>query len=137
MKISIIFLVLCSFVLIAAVPIERDGYKLTTKLNYVTDKNEMATQSTIIISKENKTWTMLTNTNKGVLLLGKMVTSGKQTIHMEYIISDTTKSPQDIVPTASIIARFDNPSKITLSGKNKDKVEVELMAQVTKYTENK
>ena len=127
-------------VLIFALPvfsIPQKGFKIDTQFDFQIDQKKVASKSTFILPENNKTWTSLTEPKNGVALLGRVVKSDKDSLHLEYIVVDTT-SKNVVISTPAIVARLGEKAEISLgSDSSKDKVAISLLAVPTEYTEKK
>ena len=114
---------------------KKTGYLIKSNFTLTASGKQMKSQSEFIMSEDNKTWTSLVEAKNGVALLGRIVKTEKDAIHMEYIIVDTTR-PNVVISTPSIIARLGEQAEISVGG-NTDEVKVSLLAKKTEYTQTK
>lgn len=114
---------------------KKTGYLIKSDFAFTTSGKEIKSQSEFIMSEDNKIWTSLVEPKNGVALLGRIVKTDKDAIHMEYIVVDITR-PNVVISTPSIIARLGEKAEMSVNG-NSEEVKVGLLAKKTEYTQTK
>jgi len=136
MRLTMIVLALLITVSAYASPEKRNGFLIKSDLNYSYGDKQVKKSQEFIMDDSLNSWTTLTDLKGGVLLLGKRVKADKETIHMEFIVVDTNKTPNGVLSTPSIIARLGEPAHITIEGNRenkKEKIAFTLTATRTEY----
>ena len=87
------------------------GYLIKSNLVFTSSGKEVKTEGEFILSKDNKTWTSLTKVRDGVTLLGKIVAADGNSIHLEYIVIDTSKASA-VISTPAILAKLGETAEI-------------------------
>lgn len=115
----------------------QQGFKIDTHFEFKNSDKDIKAQSTFILAKDNNTWTTLTEPEEGVVLLGRVVKSEKKSLHIEYIVIDTTQSPA-VISTPAFVANLGERAEITAGSKaDQKKVAISLLATETEYTNKK
>lgn len=113
----------------------KSGFLINTKLSFQSGERKVETTKEFILPEDSKAWVTLTDSNKGVVLLGRKGNSDKKSIQMEYILIDSERKPNGVISTPSIRALLGEEAKIAI-GDNDSKgesISISLMARATDY----
>jgi hypothetical protein len=112
----------------------QNGFKIESEFTYESSLKKMKSKSEFILAANHKAWTTLAQPKDGVALLGRVTSSDKKSISLEYIVVDTSQA-NAVISTPAIIARLGEKAQIEVgSNDSKEKVVVSLLATRTEYT---
>ncbi len=113
------------------------GFRIESAFSYQKSGQMIKSQSDFILAEESKIWTTLIEPKNGVAVLGRVVKADKKSLHIEYLVVDTTKS-NAVISTPEIITNFGEKAEITM-GSDADpvKVVISLLATQTEFTSSK
>jgi len=129
--IKTIFFLLVSSITISSASTQDNGYLIETNLIYKSDTKTVAVSDELILPINSKKWVSLTTSKDGVSVLGKLVKSTPSTIHIEYIVIDSSKKPNNVISTPSIISKLGEKAEIKIEGP--EAVKISLLAKPTQF----
>ena len=98
------------------------GFRIQTEMEMKQDTKSVKANNEALIP-ERSSWVTLTGVNQGVQVLAKVGAATKETVRVDYIVLDTTASPNGVISTPSMIVRYGEPAHMEASRTIDGKVE--------------
>ena len=110
----------------------QQGFLMKSELTYSADGEEIKSEREFILPRDNKSWNTLTEPQKGIVLLGRVVKSDRKSIYLESMVINSNKADA-ILSTPSIAMSTNGTSEISLKNETEE-VKVRLTVSETDYT---
>jgi hypothetical protein len=110
---------------------QENGFSIESSLTYKSDNKTVTTSDELILPIDSRHWVSLISPKDGVSVLGKLVTSTPTTVHIEYIVLDNSKKPNNIISTPSIVSKLGEKAEIKIEGP--ESVKISLLARPIQF----
>jgi hypothetical protein len=102
------------------------GITVKTTFQYQNKNKSAATESTLVVDPDSKTWMTVAPPKDGIALLARIAESDSKTVQLEYIVVDTQQA-NAVVSAPQLKVNLGEAAKIEVAGRD-DLVQLTLLA---------
>lgn len=108
-------------------PPSQDGLRVTTELEFQTGGRTIRTERTVYLPRNSESWHQVTKPREGILLLGRIHSSGADSAVLEYLIIDANRD--DFVLSApKFKAKLNERAQMMLES-SKDQIRIQVLVE--------